>query len=402
MAFVEENTLDNGGKSYTIRWRDTNGMFERKTLRNKREAERFALRVENELADGNSTDALVKNAKRFREVAQASMDASSHKIKPKTLAGYELAYRLQIYPTFGDKRISQITSLDVEAWLSDMQSKIAPKTGQHYSLASVHGAFVALSKAFAYAVKHRLITANPCSVVDKPRLPHVERRLFHPAEVDAIATAMDAAAPHGLRMASTTGLRQGELAALRIGDVRLFGRAPHVQVRRTVARVKGGWAVGTPKTARGSRDAPLGRSLIGELSAYLSQHPRRNEPDAPLWPGRMPGGAGDIRALDYDRQFDAPSMERYYFKPVLAELGIEGMTWHDLRHYFASLCAAAGYDIRKVSRRMGHANTNITDSTYTHLFHDGDDMDALDAAALRARDLVEPVRPIRATGGDSR
>jgi hypothetical protein len=57
---------------------------------------------------------------------------------------------------------------------------------------SVHGAFVALSKAFGYAVKHRLITANPCTVIEKPRVPHVERRFFHPAEVAAIATAMDA------------------------------------------------------------------------------------------------------------------------------------------------------------------------------------------------------------------
>ena len=63
------------------------------------------------------------------------------------------------------------------------------------------------------------------------------------------------------------------------------------------------------------------------------------------------------------------------------ELGITGVRWHDLRHYYASLCAAAGIEIRKVSRWMGHANINTTDSIYTHLFngsHD-DDMAALDA-----------------------
>lgn len=74
------------------------------------------------------------------------------------------------------------------------------------------------------------------------------------------------------------------------------------------------------------------------------------------------------------------------------------MTWHDLRHYFASLCADAGYDIRKVSRWMGHANINITDSTYTHLFTDGDDTDALDAAAALARASLASVTPLRASG----
>lgn len=361
--------------------------------------------MENQLADGHSTDALVKNGKRFREVAQASMDASAHKIKPKTLAGYELAYRLHIYPTFGERRLSQITSLDVEAWLSDMQTKAKPSADPKapvttYSPASVHGAFVALSKAFAYAVRHQLIATNPCTVVDKPRVRHVERRFFYPSEVASIADRLDRAEPYGLivRFAAGTGLRQGELAALRIGDLKLFGRAPHVQVRRTVARVKGGWAEGSPKTARGSRDVPLSRALLAELEPYLAQHPRRHDAAARLWPGRIRGGGGDVRALDYERQFDAPSMERYYFKPALAELGIEGMTWHDLRHYFASLCAAAGYDIRKVSRWMGHANINITDSIYTHLFDDSDHVDALDAAAAYARASMAPVISLQVGG----
>lgn len=396
MAHVRE-VPRRAGTAYEVRWK-VNSTFKQRTFTVKREAERFALKVENEIADGNSTDALVKNSKTFREVAEASMAASAARLKPKTAAGYELAYRLHIYPAFGTRRINSITSLDVEAWIADMQTKVAPKTGKVYSPASVHGAFVALSKAFAYAVKHRLITANPCTVVEKPRVPHVERRFFHPAEVASVASALDAAPPYGLivRFAATTGLRQGELAALRVGDVKLFSRQPVVQVRRTVARVKGGWAVGSPKTARGSRDVPLSRALVAELQAYLAQHPNRTRSDAALWPGRIPGGGGDVRALDYDRQFDAPSMERYYFKPVLAQLGIEGMTWHDLRHYFASLCAAAGYDIRYVSRWMGHASINITDSTYTHLFSDSHDMDALDAAAARARESVAPIVPLRA------
>lgn len=396
MAHVRE-VPRKSGTAYEVRWK-VNGTFKQRTFTVKREAERFALKVENEIADGNSTDALVKSSKTFREVAEASMAASTAQLKPKTAAGYELAYRLHIYPTLGARRINSITSLDVEAWIADMQTKIAPKTGKRYSPASVHGAFVALSKAFAYAVKHRLIGANPCTVVDKPRVPQVERRFFHPSEVTAIASALDAYPPYGLivRFAAATGLRQGELAALRVGDVKLFARQPVVQVRRTIARTKGGWAVGSPKTSRGTRDVPLSRTIATELQAYLAQHPYASSSDAQLWPGRIPGGAGDVRALDHARQFDAPSMERYYFKPALAQIGIEGMTWHDLRHYFASLCAAAGYDIRFVSRWMGHANINITDSTYTHLFNENHDMDALDSAAERARATMSPVASLRA------
>jgi hypothetical protein len=54
--------------------------------------------------------------------------------------------------------------------------------------------------------------------------------------------------------------------------------------------------------------------------------------------------------LDYDRQFDVASLIRYYFKFAVAERGITGVRWHDLRHFYASLCADAGYAIRQVSR----------------------------------------------------
>jgi integrase len=140
----------------------------------------------------------------------------------------------------------------------------------------------------------------------------------------------------------------------------------------------------------------LGRSLIGELTEYLSQHPRRNEPEASLWPGRVPGGNGDVRTLDYYRRFDVASLIRYYFKPAFADLGITGVRWHDLRHYYASVCAAAGIEIRKDSRWMGHANIYTTDSIYTHLFngtHD-EDMDRLDVVAQQDPSMAS-LRAIR-------
>ncbi|MGN7964914.1 tyrosine-type recombinase/integrase [Microbacterium sp. 22179] len=378
-----------GGVAHEVRWK-VNGKFKQRTFTAKREAERFALRIENELADGSSTEALVRNAKTFAELAVATQAASATRTKTKTQLGDDSNYRIHILPVFGARRINTITSIEIEVWLTDMRTKMSKRTKKPLSASSIHGAYISLSKVFAYAVKHRLIATNPCAVVDKPRVAKEERGFLDSSQVNALATKLDAYAPYGLivRFAAYTGLREGELAALRIRDVNLLHR--RVEVRRTVHRVKGGWEVGTPKSVRSTRDVPLGRSLIGELSEYLSQHPRRNEPEAPLWPGRVPGGNGDVRTLDYDRQFDVASLIRYYFKPALADLGIAGARWHDLRHYYASVCAAAGIEIRKVSRWMGHANINTTDSIYTHLFngtHD-EDMDRLDAAAKAATNVA--------------
>jgi integrase len=395
MANVREVTRQTG-TAYEVRWR-ASGRFQQRTFKVKREAERFALKVENEIADGNSTDALVRNSKTFAELVEASQAASAARTKRKTQLGDESNYRIHILPVFGNRRVTTITSFEIEAWLAGMQTKVSERTKKPLSPSSVHGAYISLSKVFAYATKHRLIATNPCVVVDKPRVTREERAFLDPAQVRAVAKKLDGFEPYGLivRFAAYTGLREGELAALRIRDVNLLHR--RVEVRRTLHRVKGGWEIGTPKSARSTRDVPLGRSLIGELTEYLSQHPRHNEPDAPFWPGRVPGGSGDVRLLDYDRQFDVASLIRYYFKPALTEFGITGVRWHDLRHFYASVCAAAGIEIRKVSRWMGHANINTTDSIYTHLFnasHD-EDMDRLDATARAVAEL-SPVRVIGA------
>lgn len=66
MAHVRE-VERKGGTAFEVRWRAATGKFQQKTFTGKRDAERFALKVENELADGNSTEPLVKNGKTFRE-----------------------------------------------------------------------------------------------------------------------------------------------------------------------------------------------------------------------------------------------------------------------------------------------------------------------------------------------
>ncbi|WP_407359297.1 tyrosine-type recombinase/integrase [Microbacterium sp. LTA6] len=155
-----------------------------------------------------------------------------------------------------------------------------------------------------------------------------------------VSRLLDSHAPYGLlvRFAAHTGLREGELAALRIGDVTSMGAvASEVRVERSIRSIKGGWKIDTPKTAAGRRTTPLPRALREDLTDYLAKHRYHNDPSAPLWPGRIPGSACDPRGVDFDRQFDIGSVIRYYFKPALRELGFGNIRWHDLRHYYATV-----------------------------------------------------------------
>ncbi len=377
------------GIAYEVRWKE-GAVFKQRTFPTEDAAVDFSHEVRLEKRDGGTTAHLARTGRKFADVAAASLEVSSSRLKPKTAGQYELAYRLHINPTFGHRPINAITSMEIERWLRGMETKTSEHTGRPLAPASVLGAYVALSKAFGYALKHRLIATNPCAVVDKPRLRHSEPVFLQPEQVEAIATELDKVAPYGLvvRFAAQSGLRAGELAALRIRDVNFL--RGHVEVRRTLQRVKGGWAYGSPKSVRSTRDVPLPRGLLTDLAAYLEGHPLRTNPDALLWPGRVAGNGPRHGELDFGLQFDVGSVYRYYFKPALVRLVLPPVRWHDLRHYYASACAAAGIEIRKVSRWMGHANINTTDSIYTHLFN-GDntnDMDKLDALRSAAQPAI--------------
>lgn len=388
-----------GRNDYTIRWRDVNGKFKRKTLYNKREADRFALRVENEIADGNSTDALVKNAKRFREVAEVMQAAHAHTLKPKTRRDNAATYRLHIYPEFGNRRISQITTMDIEKWLADQRAAVSEKTGKPYSQSSIRTRYVALSSVFKYALSLRLIAADPCSPVRIPKVDRHELTFLAPEQIAAVVARLDEAnAPDGLivQFAAYTGLRAGELEALRIRDVNLFARTPFVRVERQAQHSKEhGWEFITPKTRNSIRKVPLDGVLVARMREYLTQHPLANNPDAPLWPGRRRGGHGKTRgALDYSIQFNHDNLYRKHFLPALAALGIPAVRWHDLRHFYASVCASQGIKIERVARWMGHEDIATMYKHYLHLFEDdfADDMERLSQAA--SRPALTPVRQI--------
>ena len=136
-------------------------------------------------------------------------------------------------------------------------------------------------------------------------------------------------------------------------------------VRQTLQRIDGAWQVGTPKSKRSTREVPLvNRALTAALREYLFAHPDRANPDALLWPGRMPG----THVVDFSRVFDVASFRRNYLRPALRALGMKEMRFHDLRHTFASLMLAAGFQPYEASRWMGHGSLVTTDTIYSHLY----------------------------------
>lgn len=348
------------GIAYEVHWRDGDRKMQR-TFTVKREAERFALKVETAKDAGDTTRTLVKNTATVAQVIAASMEAAKPRLKPRTFHSYELMYSARIVPEFGSRRVTSITRADVQAWINKL-------SGESLAPATVHHCYVALRKVMKHALWDRQIAFNPCDGINLPKAHDVDEGTLAAltyAQVEATASELAQFQPYDVlvRFMAYTGLRAGEVAGLRVRDVDLA--AGHVSVRQTAQHIKGEWVYGTPKSRRSTRDVPLlDRRLIADLKAHKMQHPRSGDGDALFWPGRTPGS----HRVDYWRVWDLASFRRNYFKPALARAELPAIRVHDLRHTAASLWLAAGFPPYQVSRWLGHASVVTTDTIYSHLY----------------------------------
>jgi integrase len=288
--------------------------------------------------------------------------AAQVQLKPTTRARYELALRRQVLPTWEDIPLSAVSYAEVAAWVQRLTaSGLAPAT--------VRYAHRVLSLALAHAVRDGRMARNPAEGV---RLPRVVRQ--EPVFLDHHQVAMlaDACGRYALlvRFLAYTGLRWGEVSALRVSRLDLLRR--RVTVAAAFAEIGGQLMEGTPKNHQ-RRSVPIPRFLVDELAAQVAG----KRPDELVF--TAPGG-GPLRNTNFRSRV---------FLPAAASVGLAGVTPHDLRHTAASLAVAAGANVKAVQRMLGHASAAMTLDVYAGQF--GDDLDAVatrldEAVAARDKD----------------
>ncbi|MDJ0335362.1 site-specific integrase [Salinibacterium sp. G-O1] len=381
MAHVREvpRKGSSNGIAYEVHWRLPGGKKVQQTFTVKREAERFALRVESDLGDGQTTAPLMRKSKTFAQVTEAALAASAGRLKVRTQEGYRQMLDRHVLPTFGTRRIASITSANLEQWIAQLTSTQKQRGGSRLHPSTVRHAFIAANKVFRYALRHRMIVHNPATGTELPRVQHTEKfapQFLSGAEVEALAEALSGSAPDDLlvRVGAYCGLRAGELVALRVGDVDVHrGR---IRVQRTLVRTPDGWIEDSPKSANSTRTVPMTKELAALLRDYLAAHPHGDDLGAPLWPGRNYAGGGEWRgALDWSKRLDYDSFYRRRFRVAAETIGRPTLRFHDLRHTAASLWAMHGMAMERVAAALGHADTGITYKTYLHFFPDQWDAD---------------------------
>ena len=220
-----------------------------------------------------------------------------------------------------------------------------------------------LHRALDQAVKWRLIRYNPCDAVEAPRPRHPEMRTWTAEEARAFLAAT---ADHELaalwRLALTTGMRRGELLALRWQDVDLDRR--QLAVRRTLSRGPDGLYFSEPKTRAGQRSIALPSSAVVALREHRRRQLERRLVLGSAWHETdLVFGRGDGQVLH-------PNVVHATFRCLVDRLGLPRIRFHDLRHTAATLMLADGVHPKVVQERLGHATISMALDRYSHVTMD--------------------------------
>ncbi|NOP97915.1 tyrosine-type recombinase/integrase [Mycolicibacterium fortuitum] len=298
------------------------------------------------------------------EIHQQWLKTQAH-VKDSTKAARASAWAVHVRDRWQDVPVAEVQSSAVRAWVNELAEGSAAPT--------IENALGVLRMVLALAVEDKRIPRNPCDGVKAPRRKHSVRAYLTHQQVAQLADAMarDALV---VRFLAYTGLRYGEMAALKVQNFDMLRR--RVTIRESVTEVAGRLTWSTPKNHE-RRSVPFPRFLVDDLAAQMKGKRREDLVFS------APAG-GVLRIATFRTRVFNPAVEKLR---GLDDDGEPTTDWprptlHDLRHTAASLAISAGANVKAVQTMLGHKSAALTLDTYADLFPDDLEAvaDAFDAA----------------------
>ena len=259
--------------------------------------------------------------------------------KPSALRTYELALNKRLLPTLGAAKLAAITHRD----LQDLADRLL---AEGLDPSTIRNTLMPLRAIYRRALARGDVAINPTSGLELPAIRGRRDRIVSPDQAAALLNALPESERTLWATALYSGLRRGELMALRFEDIDLDSSV--IRVRRSWDRYEGEIE---PKSRAGTRTVPITRLL----KEHLLTHTLRCRWRDGLVFGRSP---------------------TWPFEPVTTAsraakawhtANLQPITLHQARHTFASLMIAAGVNAKALSTYIGHASITITLDRYGHL-----------------------------------
>jgi integrase len=292
---------------WEARYRDPLGGERTKTFETKADAKVFLSGVETSIARGTWRDPGRSRAK-FSKVAGEWL-ASNPAKRATTYARDATVIRTHLGPVLGDIPVNQVRPSHVQEVIDRMVERgLAPKT--------IRTDYGVLRAILSWAVETDLIDRSPCRGIRLPEMVRHRRPVVSADDVERLVGAM----PDDYRAAvllGAIGLRQGEVFGLRVGAVDFLRRS--LTVSATLNEVEGTFVEGPGKTLTSRRTISVPARILDELSAHMARTGRTAQEDLVF---QAPDG-GPVRATNFRRRV---------YDPALRRTGLDGLSFHRLRH----------------------------------------------------------------------
>ena len=306
---------------------------------------------------------------RFRDFATQWLDSyATHRVKDSTLRSYRDIVSNHLVTAFGDYLLTDITTAMLQGYVGDRLKTLKPvaisqkkahgteaaeemkKPPQTFKSKTVINELVVLKEMFKHATRWGYVKVNPTEYVERPRVEREEMETLTPGEVRKFLEQ----SPPRLRalflMAVLTGMRRGELLALRRRDI--DWKNSQILVNRSVWKGK----FIPPKSKTSVRRIDMSPHLARELQNHIEASPN-NELDL-------------VFSNTEGNLVDPDTMVRRHFLPALKRAGIRRIRFHDLRHTNVALRIEQGQNIKYIQNQLGHASIQTTLDRYGHLVND--------------------------------
>lgn len=262
-----------------------------------------------------------------------------------TREGYKRMLDNRVVPTWGTSSLAAIRSIEVENWLR----RLPRKDGKPASPATKSKIRNVMSAMFSHAIRYGWASHNPITAVRTSAKRLREPDILTPDEIQGLLGQLGQRERLLVLLAGTTGLRRGELIALRWEDIDF--------VKNVVNVTHAIWhnVEGETKTPASRKPVPLQLLIVEELSRWRDVSLYRSDKDY-LFPSIQKNGTQPLQ----------PEMVlRRHIRPALVRMGVtKRIGWHSFRHGFSNLLRENRVDVKVAQELLRHANSRITLDIY--------------------------------------
>lgn len=307
------------------------------------------------LVEINAGTYIEPNKESIKDFMEWWMTSKKSKLRPGTVRAYNWLINTHIIPGIGHIQLSKLKPQQLESFYDQLlDNGLAPR-----SIKAAHNIIHSMLKK---AQTFEIVSRNVAQLVETPKTSKPKMNVW---EADHVMRFLETASQSRnyivYVLALTTGMRMGELLALRWKNVNYNGDKANISVTETFSKSDHGYEFQDPKTKTSNRLIALPKDVTELLKAHRKEQLKEKLKNGHLYEDQDLIIATKIGTPVYPR-----NLSRQWYN-LLEKANVPAIRFHDLRHTHATLMLKQGIHVKIVSERLGHSNISVTLDTYSHV-----------------------------------